>query len=148
MPVSDGCGSRDTHNGLFFLRTPSSLVARLKNARKDNAYYVAKPQHGVATKYDSDKWIAHERTYSRQKHLFIQLIFITVLIYQNKFNIKVRLTPSFIEQKEKEVIFLIAQRTICQKIALPSIPLQPASSGRKYTLIILLFSLAFCFDFI
>lgn len=63
-------------------------------------------------------------------------------------NIKVRLTPSFIEQKEKEVIFLIAQHTICQKIALPSIPLQPASSGRKYTLIILLFSLAFCFDFI
>lgn len=50
-----------------------------------------------------------------------------------------RLTPSFIEQKEKEVIFLIAQRTICQKIALPSIPLQPASSGRKYTLIICYF---------
>ena len=58
-----------------------------------------------------------------------------------------RLTPSFIEQKEKEVIFLIAQRTICQKIALPSIPLQPASSGRKYTLIILLFSLAFLLRF-
>ena len=32
-PASDGCGSRDTHNGLFFLRTPSSLVARLKNEK-------------------------------------------------------------------------------------------------------------------
>ena len=65
-----------------------------------------------------------------------------------KFNIKVCLTPSFIEQKGKEVIFLIARRTICQKTARPSIPLQPASSGRKYTLIILLFSVAFYFDFI
>jgi len=89
---------------------------------------------------------AHEGTYSRQKRPLIQLICITILIYQIKFDIKVRLTPSFIEQKEKEMIFLIAQRTICLKTARPSIPLQPTSSGRKYTLIIL-FPLAFYFDF-
>ena len=89
--------------------------------KRENVTPVMSPQHGVATYYFN---------------------------LPNQINIKVPLTLSFIEQKEKEVIFLTAQRTICQKTAQPSIPLQPASSGRKYTPIILFFSLAFYFNFI